>query len=100
MHKYKFTGYGSFNFSAQIYLTKSASLFLFSSEDTSLLAEKQRIHTLFLCDRLFSRLAGSQGFQKPVTTKGVKPGTGIAGPAESEEHDNLSVTLYRTPTVQ
>lgn len=32
-------------------------------------------------------------------TEGVKPGTGIPGPAESEEHDNPSVMQYCTPTI-
>lgn len=52
MHKYKFTGriWVSQLFSSDLDQIRQ---FLFSSEDTSLLAENWRIHTLFLCQWTF-----------------------------------------------
>lgn len=80
-------GYQAPDFSAQIYMTKSSSLFLFSSEDASLLAEKQKIPRLFLC-WLFPRFLGPQGKWTPESSshQGCKADTPV-----SEEHNNPSV---------
>lgn len=90
-------GYGSLNFSAQI-LTKSDN-FCFPLKIPLCWQKTEGFIHFFYANRLFSRLAGSQCQTDTRDTEGVKPGTGIPGPAESEEHDNPSVMQYCTPTV-
>lgn len=96
MHKYKFTGKtsGSWLFSSDLH-NKISSLVLFSSEETSLLAEKQRIPRLFLCWLIFPhvfRHTEANGYQQAVPTKGVK--------LVFQCHRSTITRQYCTPTTQ